>query len=162
MNQLLDVDFPENHESTCLAHTEVERFRRSILVVEDESFVREVTREILLAAGYRVFAATNAIEAVQTYEQHRSEIDLVITDLVLPGETGRSLAVRLQRQNPGLRVLIMSGYQGQLGFEAVPDRDFLVKPFSSNMLLDRVRLRLDCPTVLGDSGETFTQACGVE
>lgn len=117
MNQLFESNLPEDNGSICLAaHAEVDGYRRSILLIEDESFVREVTREILISAGYRVLGARNALEATQIYERRHSEIDLVITDVVLPGESGRLLAVRLQGHNPELKVLFMSGYRDQPEF----------------------------------------------
>src|SRR5579863_118564 len=152
MNQLFESNISEQNGSICLAaHAEVEGYRRSILLIEDESFVREVTREILISAGYRVLAARNALEAIQIYERRHSEIDLVITDVVLPGESGRSLAVRLHRHNPELKVLFMSGYRDQIEFKGELEEGFIGKPFSSNMLLDRVRLMLDCRPLPCDS-----------
>jgi CheY-like chemotaxis protein len=120
-------------------------------VVEDEPFVRNVSREMLISAGYRVLAARNAPEAMQICEQRHSEIDLVITDVVLPGENGRSLAVRLQRQHPELKVLFMSGYRDQPDSKGELEEHFIAKPFSSNMLLNQVKLMLDCRTLLCDS-----------
>jgi|SRR5579863_269462 DNA-binding NtrC family response regulator len=152
MNQIFESNLPEHYGSICLAaHTEGERYRPSVLLIEDESFVRDVTREILISAGYRVIAARNAPEAMQIYEERHSEIDLVITDVVLPGESGRLLAVRLQRHNPELKVLFMSGYRDQPEFKGELEEGFIGKPFSSNMLLNRVKLMLDCRTLSCDS-----------
>src|SRR5579872_6322937 len=145
MNQILDVNLPENKLTICRAHCEVGEDYRCILLVEDESFVRDVTREILISAGYRVLAARNANEAVRIYQEDRWQIDLVITDLVLPGESGRSFAAALQRQNPKLKVLFMSGYQNQIELKSPSEEDFLMKPFSSSILLSRIKLILDRP-----------------
>ena len=143
MNHIFGVNLPENRAPICQAHAEVEGDCRCVLLVEDESFVREVTRETLISAGYRVFAAKNANEAMRIYEKDHLQIDLVLTDLVLPGESGRSLAARLQRESPKLKVLFMSGYQNQIELTIQSEKDFLMKPFSSGMLLTRIRLLLD-------------------
>ncbi|MGC2446117.1 MAG: response regulator [Candidatus Sulfotelmatobacter sp.] len=159
MNQILGVALHENLAPS-QAQAEVEGDCRCVLLVEDESFVREVTREILISAGYRVFAAKNANEAVRIYQEDQWQIDLVITDLVLPGESGRSLAAALQRQNPKLKVLFMSGYQNQIELKnpPEPEKDFLMKPFSSSMLLSRIKLMLDRPIIAGDSDDKLMRA----
>lgn len=158
MNELSYADFPTHNPSICVADANVESRPCSILVVEDEPFVRNVTREMLISAGYRVLAARNAPEAMQIYEQHHSEIDLVITDVVLPGENGRLLDVWLRRQNPELRVLFMSGYRDQPDFKGKLEEGFIAKPFSSNMLLNRVKLMLDSRNLLSDSESKLRQA----
>ena len=113
---------------------------RTILLVEDETFVREVASEVLRAAGYRVLTAKNAAEAIQIYEKG-FEIDLLLTDVVLPGETGRVLAERLRRVNPRLPVLLATGYGEQMARAA--GEECLAKPFSSEDLLGRVRQLLE-------------------
>src|SRR4051794_25877263 len=70
---------------------------RTILLVEDESFVRQVTSEILHSAGYEVIAAQNSGKASMLYAQHEGQIHLLLTDIILPGETGFSLAAKLWR-----------------------------------------------------------------
>jgi CheY-like chemotaxis protein len=109
---------------------------QSILLVEDETFVREVASEVLRAAGYRVLSARSAAEAMQIYK-NEFEIDLLLTDVVLPGETGRMLADRLHRENPRLPVLLATGYAEQMAREA--SEECLAKPFSSEDLLQRVQ-----------------------
>ncbi|MGC2474157.1 MAG: response regulator [Candidatus Sulfotelmatobacter sp.] len=160
MNQNLGVPLHENGAPICQVQAEVEGDCRCVLLVEDESFVREVTREILIAAGYRVFAAKNANEAVRIYQEDQWQINLMITDLVLPGETGRSLAARLQQQNPKLKVLFMSGYQNQIELRSQSEKDFLMKPFSSSVLLSRVRLMLDHPVLPSDSEDKLRRVSG--
>jgi len=162
MNQILDVNLPENKLTICRAHCEVGEDYRCILLVEDESFVRDVTREILISAGYRVLAARNANEALRIYQEDYWQIDLVITDLVLPGEGGRSLAARLQRQNPKLKVLFMSGYQNQIHSQSQSEKGFLMKPFSSGMLLNQIRLLLDDQALPAHSEDTFRRVSGGE
>jgi two-component system, cell cycle sensor histidine kinase and response regulator CckA len=109
----------------------------TILYVEDEAFVREVTREVLQAAGYCVLAAKDAAEAIALYQEHCGGIDLLLTDVVLPGENGRELAARLKRRNERLKVILASGYGEQMADEGTPN-ECLPKPFSSEVLLQRV------------------------
>jgi len=109
----------------------------TILLVEDEAFVREVAAEVLRVAGYCVRTAANAIEAAKIYNEKHGRIDLLFSDVKLPGETGSALAKRLRRNNPGLRVLLATGY-GEL-MSGHPDGDeCLAKPFTSRELLRRV------------------------
>jgi len=115
----------------------------TILLVEDEDFVREVTCEILRASGYKVLATQNAVEAMKQHEQSNGQIDLLLTDIVLPGESGRVLAERLRKSNPELRVLFVTGYAEQLGLRIRHDCDCLSKPFSSAVLLRRIADLLD-------------------
>jgi CheY-like chemotaxis protein len=123
----------------------------TILLVEDEAFVREVTCEVLRSAGYRVLTAKNAVEAVRIYNARRGGVELLLTDVVLPGETGRALAGRLRRATPELKVLLVTGYGAEMELpetkngakqEAKCD-ECLAKPFSSEVLLQRVRQLLD-------------------
>jgi len=114
----------------------------TILLVEDEAFVRDVTCEVLRAAGYRVLAARNAVEALGQYDQWRSEVDLLLTDVILPGESGRLLARKLRRDNPELKVLLVTGYMEQMGSREAEHEECLAKPFSSGVLLGRVRQTL--------------------
>jgi two-component system, cell cycle sensor histidine kinase and response regulator CckA len=126
----------------------------TILFVEDEAFVRKVTTEVLGAAGYRVLTAQNAEDAVQIYRRHSGEINLLLTDLVLPGETGRELALRLRRlvhhnvhhtlghnfDHP-LKVLFLTGYVEYM--RVLDGEECLPKPFSTSSLLQKIRQVLD-------------------
>ena len=115
----------------------------TILFVEDEPFVRDVTREVLRAAGYKVVVAQNAAEAVREYERGCGSADLLLTDVVLPGESGRVLAGKLKKTNPGLKILFVSGYGEQMGVRDGNGEECLAKPFSTGVLLRRVRQVLD-------------------
>ena len=115
----------------------------TILFVEDELFVREVTCDVLQTAGYRVLSAKDAIEAARLYEAHGSGVDLMVTDVILPGESGRVLAAKLQRKNPQLKVLLVTGYVEQMTQLEEKREECLAKPFSSDALLRRVRNLLD-------------------
>jgi len=132
----------------------------TILFVEDETFVRDVICEVLRCAGYRVLTAKNAVEAVRIYEEHRGKTDLLLTDMVLPGETGRALAGRLRRGDPQLKVLLVSGYSEQLGVLKATQVDCLAKPFSTEVLLRRVRKLLDGARVSVGQEDLVTHAYG--
>jgi len=125
------------------AGEETLRGAETILFVEDEAFVREVTCEVLRSAGYRVLTAKNATEAMCYYEACRGAVELLLTDVVLPGETGFALAVRLRRQNPELKVLLVTGYAEQMGRREAKHEECLAKPFSTEALLQSVRDLLD-------------------
>jgi two-component system cell cycle sensor histidine kinase/response regulator CckA len=132
----------------------------TILFVEDERFVREVTGEVLRSAGYRVLTAKNAAEAVCVYDAGRSDVDLLLTDVVLPGETGRALAGRLRRENPGLKVLLVTGYADQMAVPGTKHEECLPKPFSTEILLWRVRQLLDRSRLLAGTEDPLKPACG--
>jgi len=110
---------------------------RTILLVEDEIFVRQVASEVLRAAGYRVLSAQNAAEAAQIYAEAEGDVDLLLTDLILPGETGRALGKRLRLADPLLPVLLATGYGDQMNCGA--GEECLAKPFASEDLLGKVR-----------------------
>jgi DNA-binding NtrC family response regulator len=121
------------------------RGTETILFVEDQSFVREVTGKILKSAGYRVLVAKNATEATRAYELASSGIELLLADVILPQENGQELARELRRQNPQLRVLLITGYAEQM-VKSETEHEFgrwLPKPFSARTLLRRVREVLD-------------------
>jgi two-component system cell cycle sensor histidine kinase/response regulator CckA len=115
-----------------------DRAAATILLVEDEVFVREVTTEVLLSAGYRVLAARNAAEAEQAYVQRCGEVDLLLTDVILPGENGRSFAARLRLRHPTLKILLVTGYAEQMGLPENEREKCLAKPFSTRELLEKV------------------------
>ncbi len=119
----------------------------TILFVEDQAFVREVTGEVLRSAGYEVLTAKNATEAMNLYDQRNGEVELLLADVVLPGETGRELASKLRRNNPALSILLVSGYAEQMGPRAGNEEECLAKPFTKELLLRTVRQRLDSQKV---------------
>ena len=130
----------------------------TILVVEDEAFVREVTCEILRSAGYPVLSATNATEAENVFLLCGAEIALLLTDIVLPGDNGRVLAGRLKHLCPSLKVLFATGYPEQMtGRWGV---NGLAKPFSAATLLDRVANVLGHASAEFSKGFSSRRACG--
>jgi two-component system cell cycle sensor histidine kinase/response regulator CckA len=113
----------------------------TILVVEDEDSVRSVVRAILDLSGYRVIAVASAEDALKVAEAPEHAIDLLLTDVVMPGIGGRELADRVLAARPGLRVLFMSGYiEG--GPTMTPGLSFLQKPFTPDELEAKVRASL--------------------
>jgi two-component system cell cycle sensor histidine kinase/response regulator CckA len=124
----------------------VTRHSETVLLVEDEPGVRHLSKRILGSAGYRVLEAGNGDEAERLFAEHASAIDLVVTDVVMPGCGGPELLARLQARVPTLRVLYMSGYTEQgAATRAGIDRGlpFLQKPFTAAEFVRRVREALD-------------------
>jgi two-component system, cell cycle sensor histidine kinase and response regulator CckA len=115
---------------------------RTILLVEDEDALRDLDAQILARAGFEVLAARSGLEAISMAESHGDNIDLLLTDVMLPGMSGPVVASHLQTARPDLKVLYMSGYSHE---EAMGDDDpagpslFLQKPMTSEALVDAVR-----------------------
>ncbi len=118
----------------------------TILLVEDEAFVRKATAEVLESAGYRLVTARSAAEALEAYRSSFGPVDLLLTDVILPGMSGRDLAAEFESLCPRARILLMSGQAEQLAGDVEPSpnaRKCLAKPFSIRVLLRKVREVLD-------------------
>lgn len=116
----------------------------TILLVEDEAFVREVTTEVLKSAGYRLLSASDATQALELFGKCRQPIDLLLADIILPGMSGRELARKFESLSPVSRVLLMSGHVEQLAEARFPGAEAcLPKPFNMPALLRKVRQVLD-------------------
>ena len=115
-----------------------------ILLVEDESTVLAFVKRVLEQKGFRVLAAKSAEEALDLAKEHEGEIDLLLTDMVMPGMNGRRLAKRFASRNPHTRILYMSGYIGEslIGKEVDSGENFIQKPFTSAQLLERIQALL--------------------
>lgn len=140
------VDQPEEKGSIPLPFAEAPRGTETILLAEDEQDVREVAREFLESGGYKVIEAINGGEALRLATEHKAAIDLLVTDMVMPGMTGRELARRLQNQHAGLGVIYMSGYTEHTAAEAAQGEAnlrLLTKPFSRSSILRTVREALN-------------------
>ncbi len=130
-----DVKPPSTVDRSALPHGS-----ESILLVEDDARVRQVIEEMLTALGYRVTSAGDGMRAMEFAEAEMP--DLLVTDVVMPGMNGRTLADRLRRRRQGLPVLFMSGYSDDPAHRTSPERPgiaHLQKPFSMQVLAERVR-----------------------
>jgi PAS domain S-box-containing protein len=115
---------------------------KTVLVVEDQAAVRGLATLILKSLGYQVLSAADGNEALALEARHEGPIDLALTDVVLPGMTGKQLADRLRVLRPGTRVLFTSGYpKDAIADRGVVDRDvaYIAKPYSPSELADKIR-----------------------
>jgi two-component system cell cycle sensor histidine kinase/response regulator CckA len=138
--ELVEEPEPPTAEEEPLRGTE------TVLLVEDEQIVRTLTARILLEHGYTVLEAARGDEALALAADPRNKIDLVVSDIVMPGMNGLELGDRLRRAHPGLRFVFVSGYADSAfgGVSSLPpDAAFVEKPFTPPVLLKRVREALD-------------------
>jgi two-component system, cell cycle sensor histidine kinase and response regulator CckA len=122
--------------------------KETVLVVEDDNQVRSIAAIALEISGYDVLTAANGGEALLLCEKFNSKIDLLLTDMVMPGMGGQELSKRLLRLRPGTRVVYMSGYSENANIHhGTIERgtDFVEKPFSPQELTRRIREVLDTP-----------------
>jgi len=116
-----------------------------ILVVEDEELVRSFLKDFLEMKGMEVLVASGGEEAIDLFSRHREDIDLVILDLVLPGMMGEEILDALKKLDPGVKVLVTTGYGSAPSLERVRKMgalDIVTKPFDFDRLLDSVRSAL--------------------
>jgi two-component system, cell cycle sensor histidine kinase and response regulator CckA len=112
----------------------------TVLVADDETPLREAVVEILRATGYIVFEAQSALDAINIAEQ-QGKLDILLTDVVMPGLRGPELARRVSERHPGVHVIYMSGYaEGLLEMQLPPNSAFLQKPFRFATLLEQLKL----------------------
>jgi PAS domain S-box-containing protein len=136
VNEPIQVRWDLNHR------VETHRGTGTILLVEDEERLRRVEIELLSRMGYTVFAAANATEAREVLESQGAAIQLLITDVVLPGQRGTEIARRAQEQNPGLKIIYVSGY-ADVPLPEGGEANYLQKPFSAASLAEKVRQLLE-------------------
>jgi CheY-like chemotaxis protein len=119
----------------------------TVLLAEDDPFVRRITRAVLEQAGYTVLEAADGAEALRLWSKDAPGIQLLLTDIVMPGNVkGRDLAARLRSTRPQLPILFMSGYSSDLAGQELAllqGQNFLQKPFQPAPLLEAVRRSLD-------------------
>jgi signal transduction histidine kinase/CheY-like chemotaxis protein len=127
---------------------QIARGHETILVVEDEHDVRELACEFLTMTGYSVLRARNGVEAVDLLRRHPGQIDLVLSDVVMPKLGGSELAARLPAVRPGTKILLMSGYS-EYAVESQnqdqPRNLMLSKPFSRSSLIEKIREAIAAP-----------------
>jgi PAS domain S-box-containing protein len=115
--------------------------KETILLVEDEPAVRALVREIVSRLGYRVLVARGGAEALATNERFVEPIDLLLTDVIMPGMDGRELAARIRVTRPSMKVLFMSGYAEP----PIPDEVFLQKPVTADEIARKLVAILRAP-----------------
>lgn len=118
----------------------------TILLVEDEESLRRLLRQILFRQGYNVLEAADGAEALAVFEKHRSSIQLLLTDIVMPRMNGRELADRLSEIEPSLKIVFMSGYTREVSVGAGKAHSgalFLEKPLIPDVLTARLREVMD-------------------
>ncbi|OQY31501.1 MAG: hypothetical protein B6243_08465 [Anaerolineaceae bacterium 4572_5.2] len=118
----------------------------TLLVVEDDSVIREMTVGILRQYGYTVLEAADGLQALQSLEAHCAKVDLLLTDVVMPRMDGKTLADRARQSCPKIKILFTSGYPGDtIARHGVLDSGlaFMQKPFSPTTLLKKIRAVLD-------------------
>jgi two-component system, cell cycle sensor histidine kinase and response regulator CckA len=118
----------------------------TILLVEDADALRKLARSFLVDHGFQVIVASNGEEAIHVAERHGRPIDLLVTDVVMPGMNGRALADRLLAKQPKLKILYISGYTDSFiaGHGVLEEGTFLLhKPFTEEVLVRKVRDVLD-------------------
>jgi PAS domain S-box-containing protein len=140
--------------------------RETVLVAEDETALREMVAEALKLQGYTVLEAASGNDALQVFQQSTRPIDLLLTDMVMPGGMmGNELAERLSKQSPQLKVIYTSGYSdGMAGkdISLMDGRDFLPKPYSLGKLAQLVRECLDShPRADGNRSVLATHQCAL-
>jgi two-component system cell cycle sensor histidine kinase/response regulator CckA len=140
----VDDQAPVNHTGEFAVP--LTRGTETILLVEDDAGVRRLTQRILLDAGYKVVAARSGREALSIMKEQRPDIDIVLTDVIMPEMGGREMIDRLRERFPDILAIYMSGYtdddilrRGMLD----PSMEFLQKPFTATALTQLLRRVLD-------------------
>jgi CheY-like chemotaxis protein len=133
-------------ESPDVGISKIEHGSETILLVEDAEMVREFAQNVLVESGYTVLEARDGQEALQMCREYTEPIHLLLTDVVMPGMSGRELAEHVTRLRPDIKILYMSGYTDNAIVHhglLEPDINFLQKPFSTTALSHQVRQVLD-------------------
>jgi CheY-like chemotaxis protein len=111
---------------------------KQILVVDDEVAMRQFIQAVLPASEYSILESSNGLEALRLLQQFKAELDLLLTDVIMPQMGGRELAAHLRLERPDLKVLFISGYDGDLIGSLEEGMDFLRKPFNVQTLRKKV------------------------
>ena len=148
---VFEIYFPERERSSLSTRPAsvapvVRGGNETVMLVEDEAQVRKLIYEVLHSRGYKVLSAKDGLEAIPLEENYADRIDLLITDVVMPGLSGRELANHVRAARPGTKVLFISGYTDDAVLRhgvTAPGTGFLQKPFALEDLLQSVRALLD-------------------
>jgi len=138
------IDTP--HPRRVSAVPETKGGAETILIVEDDRDVRSTLTRILEKQGYITIEAMDGDDALRLYEEHRTEVDLIILDVVMPGRNGKEVLDEITRINPSVKAVFVSGYTGDIVIDKGVENDsvdFLQKPLSVPKLLSKVREVLD-------------------
>ncbi len=127
---------------------------QTILLVEDEDSVRQITQYVLENAGYLVLEASSPEQAIAIFRHFEGAINLLLTDVVMPAMSGAELAVRLKQMRPGLTTMFMSGYAAGAGLQSSFNSSdwYIQKPFSTATLLSQVAEALSLPPGTQEQG----------
>jgi PAS domain S-box-containing protein len=134
-------EVPVGSPAVAVASVHARASGETVLVVEDADGLRELARRLLQRHGFRALVASNAEEAARLFDQH-DEIDVLLTDVIMPGATGPELTAQLVRRRPGLKVIYMSGYTEDAIVQhgvLKPGIAFLHKPFNSDTLFRKIQ-----------------------
>jgi two-component system cell cycle sensor histidine kinase/response regulator CckA len=115
----------------------------TVLIVDDDPLVRSLTERVLNRLGYRVMAAGDGAEAVELVSKEGNHVDLMLTDVIMPQQSGPALHQRILELQPDVKVIYMSGYTGDHIGERATDAPLLTKPFTLKQLSDAIRAVLE-------------------
>ena len=121
---------------------ELHRAKETVLLIDDDEMVVDVSEHILNNSGYDVVSVKSGNEAIEVYKENHSRIDMVILDMILPDMGGGDTYDRLKEINPGIKVLLASGYDIDYQGSDIMERGcdgFIQKPFNMNELLEKIR-----------------------
>lgn len=138
------IFFPRIEQETTKTKPQIddeERKYKTVLLVDDESVIRQVAERMLEKGGYRVILANNGKEAIDLYKNNAARIDVIVLDLIMPEMGGKETYRRLKEIEPDIKVIFTSGYgpYEELGIQQLKEGYFLQKPFQTELLLQTVR-----------------------
>ncbi|MCU0286759.1 MAG: response regulator [Acidobacteria bacterium] len=117
-----------------------------VLVVEDEPIMRKIAMKVLIDEGYDVLTAENGEEGIELFKQHYENINLVLLDMVLPGQSGKDVYIEMKKINPGVKVLLNSGYKHDKRLTEAFElgvKHFIEKPYSLDELSTAIRKAIE-------------------
>ena len=122
--------------------TDLRKAKETVFLIDDDDMTVDVSELILKTSGYDVVSAKSGKEAIEVYKENHSRIDMVILDMILPDMGGGDTYDRLKEINPGIKVLLASGYDIDYQGRDIMERGcdgFIQKPFNMNELLEKIR-----------------------